>query len=373
MAGTFAMTDNNFRTDLFSPYKMGALELANRIVMAPVTRSRMGEDGVPNELHATYYAQRASAGLIISEATNISAQGRGYAMTPGIWTEAQVAGWKKVTDAVHAGGGKIVVQLWHVGRYSHVDLQPNGEAPVAPSAIKAEGTTYTANGVIEVSMPRALETSEIPGIIEQYRHAAECAKRAGFDGVEVHSANCYLLDQFLRDSTNHRTDQYGGSIENRARLTLEVTEAVVKVWGSGRVGIRLSPVTPNAGNTPPDSNVMATYGYLIRELNKFKLAYLHFVEGATAESRYVPEGVDLDALRGLFDGPYIGNNNYDHELAVVRRAEGKVDAVAFGRPFIANPDLVERLRHGAELAVAPREAYYGGGAEGYTDWPKGSY
>jgi N-ethylmaleimide reductase len=367
------MTDSNFRTDLFSPTKLGALELANRIVMAPVTRSRMGEDGAPNELHATYYAQRATAGLIISEATNISAQGRGYAMTPGIWTEEQVAGWRKVTDAVHAAGGKIVAQLWHVGRFSHVDLQPNGEAPVAPSAIKAEGNTYTEHGLVEVSMPRALETSEIPGIIEQYKHAAEYAKRAGFDGVEVHSANSYLLDQFLRDSTNQRTDQYGGCIENRTRLTLEVVEAVVAIWGSDRVGIRLSPVTPDAGNTPPDSNVMATYGYLIRQLNKFNLAYLHFVEGATAASRYVPEGVDLDALRAQFEGPYIGNNGYDIELAVERRGEGKIDAVAFGRPFIANPDLVERLRRRVELAVAPREAYYGGGAKGYTDWPKGTY
>ena len=363
------MIDNSRNTDLFSPVQMGALQLANRIVMAPVTRSRMAEDGVPNELHATYYAQRAGAGLIIAEATNISAQGRGYAMTPGIWSSEQVAGWKKVTDAVHAAGGKIVSQLWHVGRFSSVDLQPNGEAPVAPSAIKAQGTTYTKNGVVDVSMPRALETAEIPAIIEQYVQAAENAKRAGFDGVEVHSANSYLLDQFLRDSTNQRTDRYGGSIENRARLTLEVTEAVVAVWGSDRVGIRLSPVTPDAGNTPPDSNVMATYGYLIQQLNRFNLAYLHFVEGATATSRSVPEGVDLDALSAQFDGPFMGNNNYDLAMAVERRAQGRIDAVAFGRLFIANPDLVERLRHGLELTIAPRESYYGGGAKGYTDWP----
>ncbi|MBU7435821.1 alkene reductase [Paraburkholderia fungorum] len=367
------MTDNNFATDLFAPTTLGALELANRIVMAPLTRSRAGEDGVPTDLHATYYAQRASAGLIISEATNISAQGRGYAMTPGIWTEDQVVGWKKVTDAVHVAGGKIVAQLWHVGRFSHVDLQPGGAAPVAPSAIKAEGNTYTEDGIVEVSMPRALETIEIPSIIDQYRHAAQCAKRAGFDGVEVHSANSYLLDQFLRDSTNKRTDEYGGSVENRTRLTLEVVEAVVAIWSSDLVGIRLSPVTPDAGNTPPDSNVMATYGYLIRQLNKYRLAYLHFVEGATAASRSIPEGVDLDALRALFEGPYIGNNGYDLELAVSRRSQGKIDAVAFGRPFIANPDLVERLRYGAALVVAPRETYYGNGAKGYIDWPKGNY
>ncbi|AMO93133.1 NADH:flavin oxidoreductase / NADH oxidase family protein [Collimonas fungivorans] len=363
------MTLNSPSTDLFSPMTLGALSLANRIVMAPLTRSRMGADGVPNEMHARYYAQRASAGLIISEATNISAQARGYALTPGIWTEEQVAGWKLVTDAVHAAGGLIVCQLWHVGRFSHVDLQPDGALPVAPSAIRAEGQTYTENGMMDVSMPRALETSEIRGILDQYRHAAVCAKRAGFDGVEVHSANSYLLDQFLRDSTNQRTDQYGGSIENRTRLTLEVTAAVVDVWGHERVGIRLSPVTPDAGNTPLDSQVMQTYGYLIEQLNSFQLAYMHFVEGATATSRVVPENVNLDALRALFKGPYIGNNNYDLELAVSRRAEGKVDAVAFGRPFIANPDLVRRLQDGAELAIALRETYYGNGEKGYTDWP----
>ncbi|MBP6018049.1 MAG: alkene reductase [Burkholderiaceae bacterium] len=367
------MTDNSIRTDLFSPTTMGALELDNRIIMAPLTRSRYGEDGIPDELHATYYAQRAGAGLIFAEATNISPQGRGYAATPGLWNDEQVAGWRKVTDAVHAADGKIVSQLWHVGRYSSTLLQPNGEAPVAPSAIKADGDTYTVDGIVPVSMPRALEADEIPGIIEQYKNAAENAKRAGFDGVEVHSANSYLLDQFIRDSTNQRSDRYGGSIENRTRLTLEVTEAVVNIWGSDRVGIRLSPVTPNVGNTSPDSDVMATYGYLIKQLNSFKLAYLHFVEGATGGSRDLPDGVDLDALRALFDGPYIGNNGYDLDLAIERRALGKIDAAAFGRPFIANPDLVARLRHGIELAVAPHESYYGGGAKGYTDWPTGNY
>ncbi|WP_285349279.1 alkene reductase [Pseudomonas sp. ME-P-057] len=367
------MNDINNSTDLFSPVQIGAIRMANRIVMAPVTRSRYEEDGVPGELHATYYAQRATAGLIVAEATNISAQGRGYAATPGIWSEAQVAGWRTVTDAVHAAGGKIVCQLWHVGRFSSVELQPNGEAPVAPSAIQAEGNTYTANGFVPVSMPRALETDEIPGIIEQYKHAAENARRAGFDGVEVHSANSYLLDQFLRDSTNQRTDPYGGSIENRARLTLEVTQAIVDIWGNDRVGIRLSPVTPDAGNTPPDSNVMALHGYLIQQLNRFDLAYLHFVEGATATSREVPEGVDMDALSAQFNGPFIGNNNYDLDMAIERRVQGKIDAVAFGRLFISNPDLVARLRHGAELTIAPRESYYGGGAKGYTDWPLGTY
>ncbi|MCI8210001.1 alkene reductase [Pseudomonas sp. S25] len=367
------MNDISTTTDLFSPLRMGSIELANRIVMAPVTRSRYGEDGVPGDLHATYYAQRASAGLIVAEATNISAQGRGYAATPGIWNDAQVAGWRKVTDAVHAAGGKIVSQLWHVGRFSSVDLQPDGQAPVAPSAIKAEGNTYTVDGFVPVSTPRALETDEIPGVIEQYKRAAENAKRAGFDGVEVHSANSYLLDQFLRDSTNQRTDQYGGSIENRARLTLEVTQAIVDIWGNDRVGIRLSPVTPDAGNTPPDSNVMGLHGYLIQQLNAFNLAYLHFVEGATATSREVPEGVDMDALSAQFNGTFIGNNNYDLDMAIERRAQGKIDAVSFGRLFISNPDLVKRLRYGAELTIAPRESYYGGGAKGYTDWPLGHY
>lgn len=363
------MTDNNTRTDLFSPARLGALELSNRIVMAPLTRSRATDDGVVGDIQATYYAQRASAGLIIAEATNISTQGRGYALTPGIWTNEQVAGWKKVTDAVHAAGGKIVSQLWHVGRFSHNDLQPDGQAPVAPSAVKAEGDTYTNDGMVPVSMPRALETDEIPGLIADYVRAAENAKRAGFDGIEVHSANSYLLDQFIRDSTNKRTDRYGGSIENRTRLTQEVVEAVLGVWEPGRIGIRLSPTTPDAGNTPMDSTVMETYGYLIRQLNRFNLAYLHFVEGSTAGPRKVPEGIDLDGLRAQFEGSYIGNNGYDLELASARRCEGKVDAVAFGRPFIANPDLVERMRRGLELSVAPRETYYGGGAKGLTDWP----
>ncbi|WP_340622413.1 alkene reductase [Xenorhabdus siamensis] len=367
------MSDNSIRTDLFSPTKLGEIELDNRIVMAPLTRSRVNREGIPNELNVTYYVQRASAGLIISEATNISAQGRGYAMTPGIWTEEQVTAWKKVTDAVHIAGGKMVMQLWHVGRCSHVDLQPNGEPPVAPSVIKADGYAYTENGMQEVSMPRALETNEIPGIIEQYKHAAEYAKRAGFDGVEIHSANNYLLEQFIRDSTNHRTDQYGGSIENRVRLVLEVVEAVTGVWGIGRVGIRLSPVTTEIGNTPLDSDVMATYGYLIRQLNPFKLAYLHFVEGTTKKDRVIPEGIDLDKLRLWFEGAYIGNNDYNLEMAISRRAEGKVDAVAFGRPFISNPDLVERLRYNIELTSANHDAYYGNGAKGYTDWPKANY
>lgn len=361
------MTDHSLHTDLFSPTQLGGLSLANRFVMAPLTRSRAGDDGVPTELHATYYAQRASAGLLISEAVNISAQGRGYNLTPGIWTEEQVAGWKKVTDAVHAAGGKIVAQLWHVGRYSHVDLQPGGVAPVAPSAIKAEGVTFTPNGVAEVSMPRALETSEIPGIVEQYRHAAECAKRAGFDGVEIHAANGYLLDQFMRDKTNHRTDQYGGSIENRVRLTLEVTQAVVDVWGADRVGIRLSPVSP--ANDCGDSHPEPVFTYAVEQLNRFGLVYLHVVEGATGGPREVENGFDLQKLRRLFKGTFMANNGYDLALALKARKENLADLIAFGKPFIANPDLVERLKRGGPFNALDRDTLYGGDARGYVDYP----
>ncbi|MDD1622951.1 MAG: alkene reductase [Methylococcaceae bacterium] len=357
-------------TDLFDPVRIGDWRLANRIVMAPLTRCRVANDGVPGPLQALYYAQRASAGLLITEATNISPQGRGYAFTPGIFNAEQVAGWRHVTDAVHEKQGKIVCQLWHVGRYSHPSLQPGGGLPVAPSAIAPEGETFTEEGLLPVPTPRALEISEIPGIVEQYRHAAECAKQAGFDGVEIHAANCYLLDQFIRDSTNQRTDQYGGSIENRTRLVLEVTEAVTSVWGGGsRVGIRLSPVTPNTGNTPLDSDVMATYGYLVEKLNPFNLAYMHFVEGATGMSRDVPESVSLEQLRALYKGPYMANNGYTPELALEQRRNGKAELICFGRPFIANPDLVDRLKTGAELAEASKETWYGGGEHGYTDWP----
>lgn len=357
-------------TDLFDPVTVGAWKLSNRIVMAPLTRARAGDDGVPGDLQALYYAQRAGAGLLISEAVNISPQARGYAFTPGIFNEQQVRGWQQVTDAVHQAGGHIVCQLWHVGRFSHPSLQPGGVLPVAPSAIAAEGETFTATGMQAVPTPRALETEEIPGIVEQYRHAAACARKAGFDGVEVHAANCYLLEQFIRDSTNRRTDAYGGSIENRTKLVLDVVRAVTGEWDGGqRVGIRLSPVTPGAGNTPLDSNTMATYGYLIDKLNGFKLAYLHMVEGATGISRAIPAGVDIQALRAQFAGTYIANNLYTRELALAARCENQADLIAFGRPFIANPDLVERLKRNAALAEAPKELWYGGGEHGLTDWP----
>lgn len=357
-------------SDLFTPVQVGGWQLQNRIVMAPLTRCRINHDGIPGPLQAQYYAQRASAGLIISEATNISPQARGYAYTPGIFTAGQIAGWQGVTRAVHEKGGKIVCQLWHVGRYSHPSLQPGGVLPVAPSAIAPEGETLTEQGMQPVPVPRALETAELPDIIQQYRYAAQCAKQAGFDGVEIHAANCYLLDQFIRDSTNQRSDAYGGSIAHRCRLVLEVTQAVVDVWGDGsRVGIRLSPVTPNTGNTPLDSNVMATYSYLIPELNTYNLAYLHFVEGATGMSREIPDGVDLQQLRSLFNGAYMANNGYTLELAKQARQLNQADLICFGRPFMANPDLVARLQTGAALVEMPRTGYYGGDERGYTDWP----
>ena len=354
--------------DLFQPVRMGPLTLANRIVMAPLTRSRAGKGDVPRELNATYYAQRATAGLIISEASQISQQGKGYAFTPGIYTEEQIVGWRLVTDAVHANGGHIVCQLWHVGRISHPDLQPWGRLPVAPSAIRPEGQAFTETGFKPHVTPRALDTDEIPIIVRDYAHAAECAKRAGFDGVEIHAANSYLLDQFIRDGTNKRTDRYGGNIENRTRFALEVAAAVTEVWGGDCVGIRLSPLTPQPGNTPLDSDPMGTYGYLVERLNHFGLAYLHCIEGVTQASREEPPGFSFQRLRRMFRGLYMANNGYDRALALRARREDLADLICFGRPFIANPDLVQRLRTGVPLAEAPKETWYGGGAHGYTDY-----
>lgn len=354
---------------LFSPYRAGSLELKNRIVMAPLTRARSSRTGVPPSYAAEYYRQRASAGLIVSEATNITPQGVGYAWTPGIWSAEQVASWKNITDAVHAAGGVIVLQLWHTGRISHPDLH-EGMPPVAPSAIQPRGQAFVYEGLKDFVVPRALEAKEIPGIVEDYRRAAENARRAGFDGVEIHSANNYLLEQFIRDTTNHRTDQYGGSLENRLRFPLAVVRAVTEVWGGGsRVGVRISPTTTVPGETPLDSDVMGTYGRYIDELNTIGLAYLHVIEGVTRETRDVPNGVDFEALRRRFHGSYLANNRYGKQLAEEALAAGRVDLVSFGRPFIANPDLVERLRVGAPLADAPKETYYGGDEKGYSDWP----
>jgi N-ethylmaleimide reductase len=356
------------RSDLFQPVRLGPYRLANRIVMAPLTRSRAGEDGVPSSLMAEYYAQRASAGLIIAEGTNISPQGRGYALTPGIYDNAQVEGWRQVTEAVHARGGRIFPQLWHVGRVSHPWLQPGGALPVAPSAIRPEATSYTEAGFQACVTPRALATAEIPEIVEQYGHAARNALSAGFDGVEIHAANGYLIEQFLRDSTNKRTDAYGGSREKRARLLLDVTEAVAGVCGGERVGIRLSPVSPVNG-ADLDSDPAGTYAYVVERLNTFGLAYIHIIEGATQGPREVPGGFDLQILRRSFKGLYIANNGYDLGLALEARHRNLADLISFGRLYIANPDLVERLRIGARLNVPDRATFFGGGVAGYTDYP----
>ena len=355
-------------SDLFQPVRLGPYQLANRIVMAPLTRSRADEEGVPRPLMVEYYAQRASAGLIITEGTNVSPQGRGYALTPGLYEAAQVEGWRKVTEAVHARGGRIFPQLWHVGRVSHPSLQPGGALPVAPSAIRPEATSYTDAGFRPCVTPRALATAEIPEIVEQYRHATRNALVAGFDGVEIHAANGYLIEQFLRDSANKRTDAYGGSRENRARLLLEVTEAVVGVCGGERVGIRLSPVSPVNG-ADLDSDPTGTYAYVVERLNAFGLAYIHIIEGATQGPREVPGGFDLQILRQSFKGLYIANNGYDLGLALEARRRNLADIISFGRLYIANPDLVERLRIGARLNVPDRATFFGGGAAGYTDYP----
>ncbi len=357
-------------TDLFGPVTLGGdLVLSNRVVMASLTRSRASDDGVVGGLVAEYYRQRSSAGLILTEATNISLQGRGYAFTPGIYSDAQVAGWKQVTDAVHAAGGRIFCQLWHVGRISHPSLQPGGGLPVAPSAVKPEGQAFTATGFQPLVTPRALELGEIPAVVADYAHAAACAKRAGFDGVEVHAANGYLLEQFLRQKTNLRTDSYGGSIENRARLLVEATAAVVDVWGGKRVGIRLSPVSPANDMGGGAGDAQAVYDYVAGQIDRIGLCYMHVIEGATQGPRdNVP--FDYARLRGLFRGLYMANNGYDLALAQDAIAHHRADLIAFGRPFITNPDLVEWLRGGLPLAPSvDKTHWYGGGAEGYTDYP----
>ena len=354
-------------TDLFSPLSLGPYQLKNRIAMAPLTRNRAGPGNVPTALAAEYYAQRAGAGLIIAEATQILPEGQGYQDTPGIHSPEQIAGWRKVTDAVHAKGGRIFLQLWHVGRVSHTSLQPGGKAPVAPSAIQAKTKTFVNNTFAEVSEPRALELAELPGIVAAYGQAAKNAVEAGFDGVELHAANGYLLDQFLRDSSNKRTDSYGGSIENRARLTLEAAQAVVAAIGAERTGIRISPVTP--ANDVSDSNPQALFEYLVGKLNALKLVYIHAIEGSTGGPRDFGGAFDYAALRKLYSGVWIANNGYDLALAKQVIGSGAADMVAFGRPFIANPDLVERLRSGAPLNEVDRATLYGGGAKGYTDYP----
>ena len=359
-------------TTLFDPLHIGEIAAANRIAMAPLTRDRAGPGQVPTALMVTYYEQRASAGLIVTEGTQISAEGQGYLDTPGIFSAEQVAGWKKVTEAVHAKGGKIVVQLWHVGRISHLSLLPDGVVPVSSTARRANGKTFTAQGFETVSEPRALRTDEIPRLIDDYRQAARNAIEAGFDGVEVHGANGYLLEQFMRDSINDRSDAYGGSRENRARLVVEVMTAIADEIGAGRTGIRLSPVTP-ANDAALDSDPQAMFNLVVEQLAPLKLAFIHVVEGATGGPRDVAP-FDYAALRSPFKqgnahGAWIVNNGYTRAMALDVVAHGAADMVAFGKGFISNPDLVRRLRDDAPIAPVVRETLYGGGAEGYTDYP----
>ena len=351
---------------LFEPYKLGPITLPNRLVMAPLTRNRAVEGQVPGPLAADYYAQRASAGLLITEASQVSQQGQGYQDTPGIYSKEQVAGWRKITDRVHARGGRIFIQLWHVGRISHTSLQPHGGKPVAPSAIRAKVKTFVGGVFTETSEPRALELSEIAGIIDSFKRGAANAVAAGFDGVEIHGANGYLLDQFAKDGANKRTDAYGGSIENRARLMVEVAKAVSSEVGAQRTGIRIAPVTP--ANDISDSNPQPLFDHIVDRLNALKLVYIHVVEGATGGARDVAP-FDYASLRQRFDGAYIANNGYDFELAESVLSANQADLIAFGKPFIANPDLVERLKRGAPLNVPDKATFYGGGAKGYTDYP----
>lgn len=345
---------------LFDPIKIGDLELANRIIMAPLTRCRADEGRVPNALMAEYYTQRASAGLIISEATAVTPMGVGYPDTPGIWSDEQVKGWSNITKAVHANGGKIILQLWHVGRISDPSYL-DGEAPVAPSAIAARGHVSLLRPMRDYPVPRALETEELADIVEAYRIGAENAQAAGFDGVEIHAANGYLLDQFLQDSTNQRTDRYGGSLENRARLLLEVTDAVISVWGAGRVGVHLAPRADS--HDMGDSNRAETFGYVARELGKRGVAFICARE-KVADDSLTPQ------LKEAFGGVFIANERFTKEQANAWLAEGKADAVAFGIPFIANPDLPERLRLDAPLNEPRPELFYAQGPVGYIDYPR---
>ena len=355
-------------TTLFDPIQVGDMALANRIVMAPLTRNRAIEGNKPGPLTVEYYRQRATAGLIIAEASPISPLAQGYLDTPGIWSAEQVAAWREVTSAVHGEGGKIVLQLWHVGRISHSSLLPDGAAPVSSTDRVANASTFTREGFIPVSKPRALRDDEIPALIEDYRRAARNAIDAGFDGVEIHAANTYLIEQFLRDSVNDRSGPYGGSIANRARLLLEVVAAIAGEIGAGRTGIRLSPMT--TFTAPLDSDPQALYGYVVEQLAPFGLAYLHVIEGETGGTR-TPEGkpFDYEALHRACKGAWMVNNGYSRDLTLQTVADGKADLIAFGRSFISTPDLVRRLREGAALNELRADKLYGGGAEGYTDYP----
>jgi 2,4-dienoyl-CoA reductase-like NADH-dependent reductase (Old Yellow Enzyme family) len=344
---------------LFDPLRLGDLNLPNRVVMAPLTRLRAGDSQIPNALMAEYYAQRASAGLLITEGVPVSPQGVGYQGVPGIWSKAQVEGWKRVTRAVHDKGGRIFMQIWHVGRVSDPSFH-DGAAPVGPSAIAASGHVSLLRPERPYPTPRALETEEVAGVVESFRLAAQNAKDAGFDGVELHGANGYLLDQFLQDGSNQRTDRYGGSIENRARLLLEATDAAISVFGPGRVGVHLAPRAD--AHAMGDSDLAATFGYVARELGKRGIAFL------CAREYSGPDSLGTD-LRAAFGGVYIANEKFTGETAQAALDAGAADAVAFGKAFIANPDLVERLRTGAALNAPDPTTFYGPGPEGYTDYP----
>ena len=358
-------------SNLFTATLIGPYTLKHRVVMAPLTRMRSSPGDIPNDLMASYYSQRSTdGGLIVAEATPVSPRGYGYAGAPGIINEQQVAGWRKVTTAVHAKGGRIFLQLWHVGRQSHPLLQPGGSAPVAPSALQAEGEAYASSGPVEFSMPRALNIDEIAPIVEEFRHGAALALQAGFDGVEIHGANGYLPDQFLQDGSNVRTDAYGGPIQNRARFFLEVTAAVVAVWDEGRVGVRISP--SGTYGSMVDSDPQATFGYLAEQLNQFNLAYLHVVEPRikgteTIDANAAPVAVAY--LRKIFNGPIIAAGGFDRRSADAVIASGDADMVAFGRHFISNPDLPARLRTNTPLTPYDRSTFYGGDARGYSDYP----
>jgi N-ethylmaleimide reductase len=367
--------DDKMSKDLFDPIILGDVTIKNRILMCPLTRMRAKQPGnVPWELNATYYAQRASAGLIISEASQISQQAQGYPNTPGIYTQEQIAGWQKVTQAVHENHGKMFLQLWHVGRISHPSHQPNGDLPVAPSAIAAANSgTFTKDGTpTPILTPRALETYEIPVIVNDYAHAASCAKAANFDGVEVHGANGYLLDQFLQDNSNKRTDEYGGSVANRCKLLLNVVDAVANIWGYGRIGVRLSPF--GTFNDMQDSNPIALFSYLLHELSNRKIAYVHVVEPRSSGSggREVNnlEAPNICALlRAEYGGNWISAGGYEPLTAKEAVSSGAADAIAFGRWFISNPDLPARIKNNCPLNPYDRSTFYGGGEHGYTDYP----
>ncbi len=350
-------------TELFSPITIGPNTLKNRMVMAPLTRNRAGEGNVPQAMNVEYYRQRATAGLIITEATQVCAEGVGYPATPGIHSPEQIAGWKEVTRAVHDEDGLIFLQLWYCGRISHPDLLPDNQQPVSASAIRPEGQAVTFEGMKPFVEPRALETEELPGIVDRYRKAAINAKEAGFDGVEVHAANGYLLDQFLRDGTNHRQDGYGGSLENRVRLLLEVVDAVAEIWDPAQIGVRISP--DNSFNDMRDSNPQALFNYVAEVLSRRQLGYLHVVEGGFMGEHEV----DYDQIRQRFNGVYMANLGYDREKAETAIAGGHADLVSFGSLFLANPDLVARFRAGAELNTPDQDTFYGGDEHGYTDYP----